>query len=170
VKINALLTFILLIAISCKDSPEKKHAKDGVTFIFPKGWKISEDNKLENGAHLLTVEKDGFSSSGLLNITWVNGEVETGAWLDSYKKKLSGNVIYKKAKLKFGSMRRGRFGSFETEAVGFELKLLGIKHKGALQAFVAKNKSSAILKQQAFQDTAENRAGFKTIEASFAVD
>jgi hypothetical protein len=161
---------MLLIAVSCKESPQKRYAKDGVSFTCPKGWKISEDSKLENGAHLLTVEKDGFSSSGLLTITWVSGEVETGAWLDSYKKELSDNVIYKKAKLRFGGMRRGRFGAFETEAVGYELKLMGIKHKGALQAFVTKNKSFAILKQQALEDTAENRPGFKTIEASFTVE
>jgi hypothetical protein len=167
---TSMLVLLLFVAVSCKESPQKQYAKDGVSFTCPKGWKIDKYRKMENGAHLLTIVKGGFSSSGLININWINSEVEPGAWLDAYQKELRKNVIYKNSNLKFGPKHSGQFSYFQTNAIDFEVKLLGIKYYGIIQEFVTKNKSFAILKQQALKDTAENRPGFKTIEASFAVE
>jgi len=37
--------------------------------MCPEGWYISEEEEFEEGAFYLSVEKDGFDSSGIITIT-----------------------------------------------------------------------------------------------------
>ena len=68
----ALLLLFLFITFSCKESIETKFEKDGVSLTCPQGWKITDQENFDDEGYYLSIEKDGFDSSGLFSITWVN--------------------------------------------------------------------------------------------------
>ena len=51
----------------------------------------------------------------------------------------------------------------------FSVTIVGLKHEGIVHAFYGADKTIAVLRQEAVEDTAENQDGFKSIESSFTV-
>ena len=99
-----LISFLTItILTGCQESPETKFEKNGISFTCPTGWKITEEENLDNQGYYLSIEKDGFNSSGLLTVSWVNDSLDLNEWLEALMDGLKNDIIYKNSNLKFES-------------------------------------------------------------------
>lgn len=163
-----LLTLLLFIS-ACKPSPEIKYERDGVSFISPLGWEISDEQDFYGLGHYLVVEKDGWGSSGMLTMTWLTGESELDSYLDDLKSELKDNIIYRKSNLDFGEHYESRFNSLKTRAVDYTVSILGIDHIGVIHVFNKAGRSFFLMRQEATEDIPTNKIGFQKLEDSFKV-
>lgn len=160
----------LVVLISCQESPETKFEKDGIRFVCPTGWKITEEQSIETGGYYLAIEKDGFNSSGILSVSWINTELDFTEWINIYKDELKDNIIYKNADLTFGKTYPAEFNTMRSTAIDFTANIVGLKHEGTILIFYENGKTFAVLKQQAVEDKVKNEKGFEAIEKSFSVN
>ncbi len=155
---------------SCQESPEFKFEKNGVSFTSPSGWAITEEESFEDGSYYLSIEKDGFDSSGIITITWVSDSLSLDDSIEIHKDELKSNIIYKNANLTFEPILNNKFNKISSHSSRFKFKLLGLKHEGILHSFHGGNRTYIILKQEAVEDKIKNKLGFKTIEESFIIE
>ena len=166
---NSLFLLILLATFSsCKVSPETKFKKDGVSFTCPKSWKITDKQNYYNYGYLVSLEKDGFSSSGLWSLVWFTEEDDDLIGnLTSYQEELKASFIYKKANIQFGDVYDDVFNKIKCKASNFTCKVLGIPHEGIIYVFNKGGMSFTILQQTSADDRTINYEGFNIIENSF---
>lgn len=161
--------FFLSVLFSCTEVPETKFEKDGISLTCPKGWKITEEENIDEG-YYLSIEKAGFGSSGLVTIIWINNRLDLSEWLNIYKDELSNNIVYKNSNLMFGENHKNEFNKVSSVAVEFTASIIGSKHEGIIQAFYGKDKTICVLKQEAIEDKSKNKNGFEMIEQSFKIE
>lgn len=167
---NILFLIIVLFISSCQESPEAKFEKDGVSFISPEGWEVTEEENLDNEGYYLAIERDGFNSSGLITITWANYEIDLDEWLNVYVDDLKSNIIYKNSNISFSNVIESEFSEISTKTISFKVSIVGVKHEGVISAFYANNRTFSILKQEAIEDKLDNKKGFDLIEKSFKIE
>ena len=162
------LVFALLSILACsKPSPEVKFEKLGVAFTCPEGWKVTDEEDIDGEGYYLTIEKDGFDASGLLTVSWTNDSLDLEEILDIYQEELENNVIYQNTNLAFDQTNETTFSKIPAQSRKYQVSLLGVAHEGYLYAFYGKNRTFAIIKQEAIEDQAKNQKGFEIIEGSF---
>lgn len=165
-----LLAFAAVVLISCgQPSPETNFDKFGVSFTCPKGWSITEEEDFDGEGYYLSIEKDGFTSSGIVTVTWVNGILDLSDWLDVFKEELKNNIVYKNSDLAFEAAVNNDYNSINSLASKFTATILGVKHQGIIHLFNYGDRTVAVLKQEALEDKAKNKLGFGIIEHSFKV-
>jgi len=143
---------------------------DGVSLISPKGWKITDQESLDSKGYYLAIEKDGFNSSGLVTLSWVNSEFELNEWINIHKDEMKNNIIYKNANLTFGNTNKDTFNGFNTTSLKYTLRLFNQEHLGIIHFFYKKEKTFSILIQEAVEDRAKNKNGLELIEQSFKIE
>ena len=136
----------------------------------PQGWKISDEENLDDQGYYLSIEKDGLESSGLFSLTWVYGEFELNDWIRVHKEEMKNNIIYRNSNLAFGGLHESKFNNLNTSSLEYTVSLLGVKHEGTFHFFHAQEKTFTVVIQEAIEDRADNRAGFEMIEQSFKVE
>jgi len=159
---------IFFVLASCKETPEAKFENDSISVISPAGWKMTQEEIGKDGFYLV-IEKEGIDASGLLTISWVNGEIELGEWMSIYQKELKDNIVFRKSNLSFANPTDSKFNDNNTTSVSYTVSILGQKHEGTIYFFHAKDKTFAILKQQAIEDKTKNESGFEYIERSLKI-
>ena len=164
------LILILLISMSCKEASETKFAKDGISLTCPTGWKITEEENIENQGYYLSIEKDGLTSSGLFTLSWLSNRLDLYEWIDIYKEQLSSNIVYRNSNLTFGEPFESEFNNISSVAVKFNVSILGLKHEGIIHVFYGNDKTISILKQEAIEDKIKNEKGFEMIEKSLRIE
>lgn len=165
-----LFISVALLSISCKESPEKQFKKDGISFTCPSGWKVTDQEKIDNQGYYLSIEKDGFNSSGLLTMTWLYNEIDLNDWMDIFKDELKNNSIYKNSSLQFGEQTEGSYHDKKTILLSFTATILNVKHEGEIHVFEDKGYSFGFIKQEAIEDKMKNKNGFDSIEQSFKIE
>lgn len=165
-----ILLFILFAHNSCQEASETEFKKDGISLTSPKGWKITDQENLDDQGYYLSIEKEGLNSSGLISISWINGELDLKEWINMYKDELRNNIIYKNSNLIFEKENKSMFNNINTTSLNFSTSLLGINHEGNIHFFYEKGRTFAILKQEAIEDQVKNKHGFKLIEQSFKIE
>lgn len=161
-----ILCFFITLS-SCQETPATKFEYDGVSLISPKGWAITDQENLDDEGYYLSIEKDGMDASGLLSISWINYEFDLNEWMSIYKDELTNNIIYEYADLTFGEQKEDVFNDINTISISFTANILGLKHDGVIHFFYEKDKTFAILRQEAHEDKTSNKDGFELIEQSF---
>ena len=163
-----LISFLTItILMGCQESPETKFKKNGISFTCPTGWKITEEENLDNQGYYLSIEKDGINSSGLLTMSWVNDSLNLDELLEIFMDELKNNIIYNHSNLTFETPANNVFNTNKSLSVNFDVSIIGLKHEGIIHVFFGKDKTIAILKQEAIEDKKKNIGGFDIIEQSF---
>jgi hypothetical protein len=162
--------FLLSLFLSCSEKPATPFIKDGVSFICPAGWEITDEEKIDESGYYLSAEKAGLSESGLLSITWMNDTLQLEEWIGICKDELKNNVVYKNSNLVFTPTTKSQFGVYPSITAHFSFKLLGLAHDGQIQVFYAPHKTFAIIRQEALEDKDKNKAGFEVLEKTFKVE
>lgn len=154
---------------SCKESPSTVFKKDGVVFTCPSGWSITDEDSLEGLGNYLSIEKDGFNSSGIMTVTWLYNEISPEDVIAEYQVEMANNIIYKNSSLSFSNPFKNKFKNYDVISVRFTMKLVGMKHQGIISAFNYGGRSYCIFKQEANEDGIKNEDGFNVIENSFKI-
>jgi hypothetical protein len=162
--------FLLSLFLSCSEKPATPFIKDGVSFMCPAGWEITDEEKIDESGYYLSAEKAGLSESGLLSVTWMNDTLQLEEWIGICKDELKNNVVYKNSNLVFAPTTKSQFGVYPSITAHFSFKLLGLAHDGQIQVFYAPHKTFAIIRQEALEDKDKNKAGFEVLEKTFKVE
>ncbi|GHT79051.1 hypothetical protein FACS189464_3490 [Bacteroidia bacterium] len=163
----SLVIIAAVLLSACATSPETAFKQFGLSFTCPAGWTVGETEDYGNGCYL-SVEKNGFNSSGLVTVTKVDEEYdELTDFLSVYREGLEESPAF--SQLQFGKATTVRYGSYQGIAISYSAKALTVAHKGRIVAFSVNGKSVCIIEQGADEDKDKNKAGFKTIEDSFTV-
>jgi len=174
-----LVSFFICALTACKNSSESKVESttsdsvenqfegNGYTFDYPKDWDVTDDEAIDEGVRFVSVEKNGFDSSGLLTFMYFEYIVELDDIIKMNMEEFQNNSFVET--LTFDTIVNNQFGTYDARSINFKFSTMGIKHKGTIYAFEAKNQSFVIIRQGALEDTTENTEGFDTIEDSFTV-
>ena len=167
------LLFLILSSViffSCNESPETKFEKDGVSFICPQGWAITDQEDLDGDGYYISIEKDGFNSSGLAIISWFDNfedhlsfEDHLRFWEEGLKEELTldaSNII-------FGDYYDNTFNNSRSMSKNYTFNFLGIPHDGTINIIHSGDKKISVVFQGAIEDKAKNKKGFEMIENNF---
>ncbi len=92
-----LLTCLYLTA--CKsETPPTEFSRNGVSFTVPKGWSISEEEDYGTG-YYVSIEKEGFSESGIFMVTWVEGDISPEEFMELLYSYYEYLAVYKNSKI-----------------------------------------------------------------------
>lgn len=154
--------------VSCNNnSPAYTYENSGLSVICPEGWYISEEENFEGGVFYLSVEKDGFDSSGIVTITRFDDYLDLEELSNIMEDELRSNLVYKHSNLSFKAPYWGSFAGYDAYIVPFSASILSINHTGFIYSFYSDNKTYTVLKQEADEDSYENIVGFDLIENTF---
>ena len=167
---NLLIPLSILLTFSaCQESPQEDFDKEGISIISLPGWKITDREDMDGEGYYLVIEKDGFNSSGLISLTWLNNELDLSNWISLHQDEMKSNFIYKNSDLSFTSVTQAQFNNIPTQSVSFTASILNIKHEGKLHVFYKNGKTFSVLRQEAIEDKPNNKKGFDLIEKSFQI-
>ena len=119
-----IIVFSLITFSAYGQSQEAQFEKFGVKFTCPEGWKITEEEKVEEKGYYLTVEKDGFDSSGLVTLTWIEDSLDLEEMIDLFQKELKVNIIYQSTDLKFDQIQKTTFNKLPALAADYKFSLM----------------------------------------------
>lgn len=168
-KSSLLFLSLLFFVTSCKPSPETKFTKEGVSFTCPMGWKITEEQSFYGLGHYLSIEKDGWTSSGVFSLTWLNGESDLDSYLVDLKSELKDNIIFRRSDMSFGEHYESNYNDLSSLAVDYSVTILGVAHKGNIHTLNIAGRNVTIITQGAIEDAEINLKGFEILESSFKV-
>jgi hypothetical protein len=148
---------------------KSKFQKNGVSLTCPHGWKITDEENFDDEGYYLSIEKNGFNSSGLITISWYYEILELENVMNVALEELRNSFIHKNSNLKLGDLHENKYNCIDTAAVKFNMSIIGLKHQGTIHVFHKEGKTFCINKQEAIEDKEKNKEGFKIIEQSFVV-
>ena len=162
-----LILLTLLFLFSCEETPESKFEKDGVFLLSPKGWNISDQEDFGSG-YYLSIEKDGFDSSGIVVVMWFNDILDRTELINNFMAELSDQWMF--SDISSRSIINDRFNSISSLSLQYEGNVFGLPHEGIAHSFHTKGKTFYIAKQSVVEDRYINEKGFELIEKSFRVN
>lgn len=166
--LKSISVFLVLFSISCAgQSSDIDFSKDGVSFKYPSDWSITDQEDLDGAGYYLSVEKEGFNSSGLLTITWVNVILNSSEYLKIIQDELETQIAL--SDLKFELAQDVTYNGMQSISCNFTFNTLGVKHRGIIYVFLNGQKTYSIIKQEALEDISKNKEGFDLIESTFKV-
>ncbi|MDR1456415.1 MAG: hypothetical protein LBJ01_12245 [Tannerella sp.] len=169
-KIGILTGCLALILCACTargkktDTPVEYY---GVSFICPAGWDVSKTEDY-GAVQMVTIEKMGFSSSGILTVTLQDEGCELDDLLRDFMEAMEENAIF--SNLKFRDVTDGFYGKYGGLACEYTTSVLSVPHQGCIYVFNANGKNLGILRQEATEDLKVNRSGFEKLAESFTVN
>lgn len=167
--LKGVLSFLLIFSFSCGNhSDGGSFSKDGLSFTYPSGWSIIEQEDIDGEGYYLSVEKSGFNSSGILCMTWIYNIIDPYEYLEIIKDEYRSNKIFKN--LKYSSTRNNIFNEFQSISSDFEFNNFGLQHRGVIHIFVNDGITYSVVKQEALEDISKNKKGFEFIESTFKID
>ena len=161
--------FLIVVASGCgSKAPGGNFLRDGVSFTYPSGWSITEQEDLDGAGYYLSVEKAGFDASGLITLTWINGVLDSRDYLEIIQEEYKNQKLLNG--LEFQSARDDSFNGIQSISCDFKFNTFGVKHRGVIYVFVRGENTYSIIKQEAIEDISNNKNGFELIEGSFKVE
>ena len=166
-KTNICILMLLLLVSSCKEEATAEYVfeKEGMTFNVPEDWEITDEEKFDDGSYYLSIDKNGFDSSGVLIITTYNESIDLDELIYYQKEEILSNTIFKNSV--FEPIQDDEFNTIDSRATSYTFGLLGLEHEGAIHAFYNQDKTYLVMKQGAIEDKKINNKGFDVIEKSF---
>jgi hypothetical protein len=163
-----LVAFIGFLVIPNSGSAQQLPVKYyGVSFICPTGWEVSSKED-EGDYQIITVEKKGFNSSGIVTITLLDEEYELKDLIQIYRNSIEEQSIY--SNLKFYKQTGGTYGQYKGLVCKYTASVLYLPHKGSIYVFNTKGKSVCIIQQEAIEDSVMNKSGFEKLAESLTVN
>lgn len=170
--ISVFKWFLLILFFtisSCKESPETIYDKNGVYFISPKGWEITQDIKSDYGLRFIAIEKDGVVSTGQINIFIDNSDAELSYQLKWIENIVKESKLFDFTKVRFGESIYTKYKNYSALSSKFNMITWDLNMEGIIYCFDEKEKLICVLYQGAVEDREINALGLKIFEDSFEV-
>ncbi len=167
--LKSILGVFLILACSCESkSTGGSFSRDGVSFTYPSGWSITEQEDLDGAGYYLSVEKAGFDASGLLTVTWINGILDSHEYLEILQKEYENQKMLNN--IEFQLVRNDNFNGIKSISCDFKFNSLGVKYRGVIAIFLNGKNTYSVIKQEAMEDVSKNKKEFEWIESTFKVE
>jgi hypothetical protein len=171
--LNTSLAVFLLLSIFFSACEEKKSVnrfqQDGVSFIMPEFWKITELDNKDSSFFFMALSKQGHGASADAIIEWNNGEFELDTILASRQKDYTNQDVFKKGNITFSDPEFTQFSKYKSLTSKFNFTALDVKYIGQIYCFYVPtcNKTFMIVFQQVAADNDKQKEDFLQIENSF---
>ncbi len=164
---NIFLLSILSLLACNSNTPGGKFTKDNITFKYPPGWHITEEDDLDGMGYYISVEKAGFDESGLLTVTWITGSLDLDEYIIILQEEFENQDLMND--LVFQDIRDNQYNGNPSISCDFSFSTLGIEHKGTIHILSQNDFTYSIVTNQAIEDITKNQDAFNFIESNFIV-
>ena len=166
---KSLIVVFLIILCSCgTDKTGGDFSKDGVSFTYPSGWNIEEQNDIDGAGYYLSVNKSGFNTSGVLTLTWIERKLDEDTYLEIIQEGFNEEEVL--SDLEFQSAKEDDFNGIPALSCNYTFNTLGIEHQGIVYVFLKGERTYSVIEQEAVYDVSKNKEGFDTIESTFKLE
>jgi len=157
---------LLVFCFSCAEQKDIQVDIYGISFTCPSGWKVTEKEDYEDTWYI-SIEKKGFSSSGLVNISFTKEDYELDEYLQIFQEsflnqKVIRNLVFQEAKEEY-------YGQYKGIVSTYNFVTLSVKHDGKMYVFHENGITMCIIHQGAVEDREKNLRGFEIIEKSLSL-
>ena len=163
--ITLLSIICLVIFTACQTTPATQYEYAGISFTSPAGWKITRDDH-EGIEHYVYVEKSGFNDSGLITITWIDGEYNWERYMEITRETFEEKEIMKN--LVFYNASDTVFNGYNALTSNYIFNVMNMPHRGKVLILGDEEKIISIVMQEANEDIRKNKEGFVTFVESFS--
>lgn len=168
-----LLFLIVSLLSSCdlvgSEHKRSKYRRDGISFEIPEGWSITKEKPTSNGALILSIEKDGFDSSGYVSIVWFDEIIDLDNWKDKYLESFKNNEQLKNTTIQFSEYTKDRYSQFEAKKINYSFFVVGFKTVGEIYLFYQSGKSISVIQQFIEDEQHLVEPGLQVIEHSLSI-
>jgi hypothetical protein len=161
-----VVLILFVICFSCTEQKSIHVDIYGISFNCPSGWKITEKEDY-GAAKYICIEKKGITSSGLVTMSFIEGDIELYEYLQFMQESFLGQEVFKD--LVFQQAKESYYGKYKGIVSSYTAKIMFIKHKGEIYIFHENGITMALIKQEAIEDHEENLQGFETIKKSLSL-
>ena len=162
-----ICTLLLASCVGKRPAAEVKFNEAGVSFVCPSGWEIT-DRELDGETGFIALEKTGYSSSGIITVSWIAGELSAEDYMDINVDLLKdGGSGF--SDISIVEIPGAAFAGYEAEAIEYGASFSGIPFYGDIFTFVHSGKTFSIMRQGAREDMDKYIASFDRFEKSFKV-
>ena len=165
--LTVLLAICLALLISCKPTPAVPYEHSGIAFTCPEGWEITSD-KHEDNMHFVYMEKKGFNASGLITVSWIDGELEWEEYMDNTIESFEEQPMFKE--LEFCEPSDTVFNGYVALTINYTFNITTMPHTGKILILGDEEKTISIVMQEADEDTRKNKDGFAAFMESFSFE
>ena len=161
-----VIWIFLIICFSCAEQKSTHVDIYGVSFHCPSGWKVTETEDY-GSAKFLSIEKKGFTSSGLVTMNFTEEDFELDEYLQLMQESFLDQQVFKN--LVFQQTMETYYGKYKGIVSSFTMDVISIKHTGKMYVFHENGITMALVQQEAIEDHKENLQGFETIQESLTL-
>ncbi len=167
-----LLLCIPILLSSCRRSPELQYEGHHWKFTKPQGWKLDGTDFDTDLVSTITVQKQGYTSSGVkvfnsFDREFVDDPLDT--LLQEFASTLSETLVHRRT-IEFSETFDETYGSYPARSATYEFRLLGMEHEGQMWFFEACGRVYQVMQQGAIVDRKHNDRGFELIRSSFSCE
>lgn len=163
--------FILILALflnGCSNHfPETPFNLDGISFISPEGWKITDRKMVKQSGFNVSCQRKGYGSGGIFIASWINAIVPLDEYMKKYREEFEKNVLMKTATVNFDEPVDSVFNSIPCIASTYSAKILRVKTHGEVYSFYCGSKTVMLVFQESIDESEKNKAGFDKIKSTF---
>ena len=156
---------VLMLCLSCTKQKSMDMLIYGVSFTCPAGWEVTDTGHDGTTAYVC-IEKKGFSSSGLVVMSFTDEDFELDKYLrltqESFKEHHAFTGIV------FQPAVEANYGKYKGIASAYTFKIGTLKHEGKIHVFQENGITMALVHQEAIEDHQKNLSGFEIIEESLS--
>ena len=157
---------LLVICFSCAEQKDTHVDIYGISLICPSGWKVVETEDYES-AWYISIEKKGFSSSGMVLIFFTEEDYDLDEYLQLFQESFIDQKVLKN--LVFQKANEACYGQYKGIVSAYTFVTLSVKHEGKMYVFHENGITMCIVHQGAVEDRGENLRGFETIRESLSL-
>ena len=166
-----LLLLSVFVVTSCTPTPELQFNKQGISFTYPSGWNIVDEEARDDMSYYISCEKSGIDESGIVVLIWYQDSIDLEDFLTVYLEGIYDEVVAESGSdMQKDAIQTIPFGNFVAQSLQFRYELYGLDYEGAIYAFYGCEKTFLIVKQEAIIDRKTNHEGFVRIEETLACE
>ena len=163
-----LVIVILLSMYSCMlRSTVTTFDNFGILFTCPSGWEVTKIDD-DEGLQMVSIEKSGVNSSGLIKIIICSNEtLEAEDLMDSYQESLQEMKLF--SDMKMSEVANANYGKYNGLFCSYTAKVMKLPHQGRVYVFSSGDILISLVEQEAVEDNKINHKGFEAIKESFII-
>jgi hypothetical protein len=160
--------FFTIFFFSCTGSlPETFFEKDGISFISPEGWRITDERSIKESGYFVSCKRIGYRSGGVFMVSWLNGIIGSDKYIQRYTEEFEKNVLMKTATIQFTEPRDSFFNEMPCSVSEYRAKILGVSSRGEIYSFHCGSRTFMLVFQESVGESGTNKAGFEKIKSTF---
>ena len=156
-----------IILLSCAPGGSETDFEYGdISFVCPAGWSVTGTDDYVY-SQIVTVEKDGHSSSGIVLFTLLDNSLEILEMKQLMQESIEEQGVFRD--LKFFDLPDGNYGRYKCMRYGYTGNIFGLEHESVVCYFEVGNWICFVSSQQTTDDRQINRPGFERLEETFEI-